>query len=203
MTILSAIRVEVLETAGLASDDPRFPDATLDRIINRALRSITAEHDWPWNDATETLTTADGTQAYSLHASWSKTKRMRYLARDLIEFQPRDGAQYFNDSGKPFGFFIESEKANFIPTPDAVYSILHVYSKYETTLTSAVAPSLPDRYMDWLVFVSLKQIATRIKDAEMYGMADREQKLWRVRANDEVRRSTGTMTIQTRNDWWI
>ncbi len=203
-TILSVIRTEVLETAGLAADDTRFPDATLDRIINRSLRSISAEEDWPWLDETETITTVADQQAYTPTTLWNKTQRMRYLTRNLIHYQSRDAAQYFSDTGKPFGYFIEDEKVHIVPTPDGVYSILHVYTEYETALSGAgTFPALPDRYIDWLVYVCLKQVATRIKDPDMYGMADREQKLWKARAKDEVRRAISTPKIQTRNDWLI
>jgi hypothetical protein len=203
-TQLQTIRTEILETAGLASDDARFPDATLTRIVNRALRQLSAEHDWPWNQATEDLTTAAGTQAYAPNAAWQKTLRLRYENRDLKEYQARDAAQYNDDTGQPVGFFIERDQIHIVPTPDGVYTIQHVYSAVETALSGDTdTPALPDRYIDWLVSIALTQVATIIRDTDLFGMSDRERRRWSTLAADEQRRSTGSLKIQARNDWQI
>lgn len=203
-TTLAEIRTEVLETAGLASDDSRFPTATLNRIINRSLRNLSAEHDWPWNQDSETISTVAGTQAYTPAASWQKTLRLRYNSRDLSEYQSRDTAQYDEDTGSPVGFFIERDLIHFVPTPNGVYAVEHVFSATETTLSAdGNTPNLPDRYIDWLVNLCLVQVATRIRDMDLYSLADRERRRWTDIAADEARRSTGTGKIQARSDWRI
>lgn len=203
-TQLTAIHTEILETAGLASDDARFPSATLTRIVNRALRSLSAEHDWPWLDATETINTVAGTTSYSPAALWQKTKRLTYDNRDLVQFQASDAAQYANDTGEPQGFYIESDLIYFVPVPDGAYAVTHSYSSMETALSGDTdTPALPDRYIDWLVFRACIIVATRIRDGELYSMSEREVKAWARRAADEQRRSTRTQMIQARNDWTI
>jgi len=203
-TTLDEIRTEVLETAGLASDDSRFPDATLTRVVNRALRALSAEADWPWNQATEDLTTAADTQAYTPDAAWQKTLRLRYENRDLLEYQSREAAQWATDTGRPAGYFIELDQIHIVPTPDGVYTIEHVFSSTETALSGdSDTPALPDRYIDWLVAICLVQVATRIRDMDLYSLADRERRRWSMLAADEQRRSTGTGKIKARRDWNI
>jgi hypothetical protein len=203
-TQLQTIRTEILETAGLASDDARFPSATLNRVVNRALRNLSAEHDWPWNQASETLTTVAAQEAYSPAAAWQKTIRLRYEGRDLVEYQPRDAAQFFNDTGSPVGFYIEEESIHLLPIPDGVYSVEHIYSAGETALSGDTdTPALPDRYIDWLVSIALVQVSQRIRDTDLYGMADRERRRWSRLAADEVRRSTANMKVKARKDWYI
>lgn len=203
-TTLDEIRTEVLETAGLASDDSRFPDATLTRVVNRALRALSAEADWPWNQATEDLTTVADTQAYTPDATWQKTLRLRYNNRDLQEYQSREAAQWASDTNRPAGYFIELDKIHIVPTPDGVYTIEHVFSSVEDALSAdGDTPNLPDRYIDWLVAICLVQVATRIRDMDLYSLADRERRRWSMLAADEQRRSTGMGKIKARRDWNI
>ena len=203
-TQLQTIRTEILETAGLASDDVRFPDATLTRIINRALRQISSEAEWPWNQTNETITTINGTIAYTPTAGWRKTIRLSYLDRDLHEYQPHDAQRYSQDTGTPQGFYIEEDEIHLVPVPDGVYSVVHIYQAIETALSGDTdTPALPDRYIDWLVFSSLVQVASTIRDTDLYSIADRERKAWRKRVYDDRRRSTGTLIPKARDDWWV
>jgi len=284
-TQLTAIHTEILETAGLASDDARLPSATLTRIVNRALRQITAEQDWPWNQVAESLSTNTGDATFdytggavedlwsltahglelrdrvrftvvgtgadeyaagvdyyvagtvtantfqlsttiggsvlagtadsvgtwtlrqygfSLTSSMSKVHRLSYGDRDLHEYQPQDAIQYANDSGTPIGFYIEDDKVILVPAPDGTYALTIVYQAYETALSGDTdTPALPDRYIDWLVFTCLVQVAAKIRDTDLYTIADRERSAWRTRVHKDQRRSTGTMIPKTRSDWWI
>lgn len=200
---LSEFRTEVLETAGLATDDARFADATLNRIVNRAARTISAYHDWPWNQDSETITTAADTVAYtSADSAWYKTIRLRYENEDLFRYQPRDAVRFVNITGEPAGYYIEEEQIHIVPTPDGAYSIEHVYYEYETEATvDSSTFDLPDRYTDWLVWEACKLVATRIRDMELFGIAERQCKDWLRRANDEVLRTNATIKVKTRSDW--
>ena len=203
-TQLQTIRTEILETAGLASDDARFPDATMNRVVNRALRNLSAEHDWPWNQGQTNLTTVSGTQTTTFPASASKIIRLEYEGRDLREYQPSEGGQFSQDSGAPFGFFIEHDKIHWTPVPDGAYTVYCAYHGYETALSGDTdTPALPDRYIDWLVSIALVQVSQRIRDTDLYGMADRERRRWSRLAADEVRRSTANMKVKARKDWYI
>lgn len=201
---LSAIRTEVYETAGVASDDPRIPTATMTRIVNRALRRVSGEYDWPWLQTTETITTAAGTQAYTPTSGYRKTLRLRYEDQDLVELQPRDAAQYHNVTGSPVGFFTEDDKVHVVPTPDGVYSLHHVYQARETALSSdSDTPLLPDEYIDWLVFTALILVAARIRDDGLYGIADRERRRAADDAMRGLRRSTQSAVPKSRIDWAV
>lgn len=201
---LQDIRTEVLETAGLASDDARFPSATLNRIINRALRQIGSEADWPWNEVTSSFGTIANQQQNNPPANWARTIRLAYENRDLTQFQSRDTIWLINDTGSPVGYYIEHDQIHMVPVPDGVYTITHVYHAYETALSGDTdEPNLPDRYIDWLIFTALVQVAARIRDSELYAIADRERRQWSKRAHDEVLRSTATLFPKSRNDWWL
>lgn len=204
-TQLQTMRTEVLETSGLATDDPRFPDATMDRIINRALRTLSAYHDWPWNQDSETITTAASTVAYSsADAAWYKTARLRYENRDLLRYQPKDAVRFVNITGSPIGYYVEEEQIHIVPTPDGAYSIEHVYYEYEDALSGDTATAdLPDRYVDWLVWESCKLVAARIRDTELYAMASQQASDWRRRAEDEVLRTKASIKVKTRSDWSV
>ena len=176
----------------------------MNRIINRALRQITSEADWPWNQASEIITTVNNTIAYSPAADWAKTIRLGYKERDLHEYQSRDAQQYSQDNGTPVGFYIEEDQIHFVPIPDGVYLVDHIYQATETALSNDNdSPALPDRYVDWLIYSALIQVATRIRDTDLYSIATAERKFWRQRAIDDLRRSTGTTIPQARSDWSI
>ncbi len=203
-TDLDGLELEILETAGLGSDDARFPSATLVRFINRALRQISSEAEWPWNQGSETISTVADTIAYTPAAAWTKTIRLSYDNRDLHEYQARDAQQFANDNGKPVGFYIEEDEIHFVPVPDGVYSVTHVYQGLETALVAgSSAPALPERYIDWLIYSAIVTVAVKMRDTDLYSIADRERKLWRQRVYDDRRRSIGTMIPKARNDWYI
>lgn len=204
MTTLAEFRTEILETAGLAADDARFPDATLNRMINRGLRSLSAEHIWPWQDSSETINTVAGTVGYTPASGWVRTKRLTYEGFDLVEMQAETATPYMEGTGAPVGYFIEEDQIHFVPEPDGVYAVAHVFERDEPELSSdGSTPLLPERYADWLVFTVLVQVATRLRDNELYQIADRERAKWYRRASDEVRRSTGALLIRARNDWTL
>tara|TARA_R110002020_G_scaffold1690_5_gene7685 strand:- start:339 stop:956 length:618 start_codon:yes stop_codon:yes gene_type:complete len=202
MTQLSDIRTEVLETAGLASDDSRFPSATLNRIINRALRSVSAEHDWPWNQVQATVNTVASTATSNLPSNTCKIIRLAIDNDDLIPLSAREGATYSQDTGQPRAYWVEQDKINWAPVPDGVYAVNAIYSKYEDALSGdSDTPNLPTRYTDWLVNTALVQVSQRIRDNDLYTMADRERRAWSRRAADEVRRVAATARPKVRNGW--
>lgn len=203
-TQLTDIRTEILETAGLASDDSRFPTATMNRIVNRALRSISAERDWPWNQRQADLTTAANTQSNAFPTALSKVLRLEIDGHNLQQVTPQEGGTYSQQTGQPQVYWIEQEKIFWGPVPDGVYTVYCTYVGYEDALSSdSDTPNLPDRYIDWLVQIALVQVAQRIRDTDLYSMADRERRAWVRRAADEVRRSTASSKVKTRDDWWI
>lgn len=201
---LSAIRTEVQETAGLASTDSRFGSATLNRMINRALRRLDAKHDWPWNYASETITTAASDADYAAPTNYNRTIRLRYNDRDLMQYAPSDTARWSSETGAPYGFYIEEEQIHIVPTPDGVYSVEHIYVAFETALSSdSDSPSLPDMYIDALVQETVIQVAQATGDTGMYQMARTESRDWERRMHDDVRRARKSPKIRTRYDWWI
>lgn len=203
-TQLTDIRTEILETAGLASDDSRFPTATMNRIVNRALRSISAERDWPWNQRQADLTTAANTQSNAFPTALSKVLRLEIDGHNLQQVTPQEGGTYSQQTGQPQVYWIEQEKIFWGPVPDGVYTVYCTYVGYEDALSSdSDTPNLPDRYIDWLVQIALVQVAQRIRDTDLYSMADRERRAWVRRAADEVRRSTASSKVKTRDDWWV
>ena len=50
---------------------------------------------------------------------------------------------------------------------------------------------------------ALVQVATRIRDMDLYALADRERRRWTEIAADEQRRSVASLKVQARSDWHI
>jgi|TARA_R110000751_G_scaffold66766_4_gene136287 hypothetical protein len=207
---LSAIKTNILDNCGLAADDPRFPTATIDRIVNRATRRVAAEHDWPWNQATSTINTVADTQTSTFPASAKKIIRLEQAGRDLISVQGREGGQHSQESGRPGAYWIEADTIYWAPVPDGVYAVHCVYHGVENPLGSVAGgandtdtPNLPDQYIDFLIAHASILIATTIRDTELFGMADQERKMWLRRMHDDVRRTSSPQKVKTRRDWWI
>lgn len=203
-TQLSVIRTEILETAGLAADDSRFPTATMNRIVNRALRALNAERDWPWNQRQANLATSAGAKTTTFPTAFSKVLRLEIDGQNLQQITPQEGGTYSQQTGQPQAYFIEDEKIYWAPVPDGVYTVYCSYMGYEDALSGdSDTPNIPDRFIDWLVQIALVQIAQRIRDTDLYSIADRERRSWARRAADEVRRSAASSKIKSRDDWWI
>lgn len=203
-TQLSEIRTEILETAGLASDDSRFPDATMNRIVNRALRAINAERDWPWNQRQTNLTTTANVQFTNFPTQLSKVLRLEIDGRNLQQVTPQEGGTYSQLTGEPHVYWVEHDKIHWGPVPDGTYTVYCAYHGYEDALSAdGDTPNLPDRYIDWLVQTALVQISQRIRDTDLYSMADRERRAWSRKAADDARRSAASSKVKSRDDWWI
>ena len=207
---LSAIKTNILDNCGLAADDPRFPTATMDRIVNRALRRVASEANWPWNEGQASVSTVADAQSVTLGAGVKQIIRAEIEGRDLVLVQPQVGGQSSQDTGRPQAYWVEHEKYHFAPVPDAVYTVYVAYHGYENPLGSVAGgtddtdtPNLPDAYIDFLIAHALILIGITIRDTELFGMADQERKMWLRRMLDDTRRSAGALQIKVRRDWWL
>ena len=207
---LSAIKTNILDNCGLAADDPRFPTATLDRIVNRALRRVASEQNWPWDEGRLAISTVADTQTVALGTAVKQIIRAEIEGRDLVLIQPQVGGQASQDTGRPQAYWVENNNYNFAPVPDAVFTVTVAYHGYENPLGSVAGgtndtdtPNLPDAYIDFLVAHASMLIGITIRDTELFAMADQERKMWLRRMVDDTRRSASTVQIKTRRDWWL
>ncbi|MEE9125355.1 MAG: hypothetical protein V3U14_12830 [candidate division NC10 bacterium] len=197
---LSAIRTEILDAAGLASDDVRFGTATLNRMINRALRSVSKEHDWPWLQSSGTITTVADQTAYTQASPWRKTIRLSYQSTSLQQIGPLEAPNYFDLTSKnPTVYYMEEQQVHLLPTPNAVFSVDHSFLTFEVALSGDTdEPALPDDYMDMLFARALMLVAIKLRDSELYNLAGEDWKLWIRRTADDVMQSKGPLKLTVR-----
>jgi hypothetical protein len=205
---LSDIRTDVREAGNYSSSDGNVSDAVMTRVINRALRRISAEFDWPWLYAEETITTVAGTTDYNLPTRWAKTAWLSEenvgLLRPATHKQSRRWIeQATRVTGRPVYYTHEgASQIRLFPAPDAVYSVDHGYYTYEAALSNDTdTPAIPDPYDDLVVWKSLEFLAIRRGEQELMQNARRMyQDQLRV-VTDNVRASKEFASIKTRQDW--
>lgn len=204
MTALSALRSSVYLRTGLETDDAFFPAATVDAFINASLQQMSTFHRWPWLEKVDTTFTATvvGQSAYTPAADWRTTRRLQIDATDLELRTPRDMAQYANNNGRPYFYYIEAEEIYLVPTPSTVKAVTHVYTATEPALSDdSDEPLLPNEYADLLVVMASRIVSLRKRDLEMYTMLTSERNDWLAHMRDDVRRSAAPSRLKARNDW--
>ncbi|MFQ5582763.1 MAG: hypothetical protein ACE5F3_09095 [Mariprofundaceae bacterium] len=125
-----------------------FSDAELNSFINvsnQKLNRTIISYDPNVFTVSSTFSTVAGTKAYTLPADFQKMVRLEsYLAsdpNDIIKLDeitfPRiegGGIWPVSENGKPSRYFIRSNQMEFIPIPDAVYTLRIYYDNAKPDL---------------------------------------------------------------------
>jgi len=199
---LTDIRDRVRNRVGISSTDALATDAIMTTLINDAIDTISLKMDWPWLEASETIATVVGTTSYTPAATWRTTQRLSISDDNLLYKNPTDIAQYSAFTGYPRFFTVELAKIVLAPTPDAVYSVTHVYTKVETDLSAdADEPAVYDWAMPLVIVGAAKLLATRLKDPSLLQMIKEEERDIEEGIKDELRRGRPFPKPRHRNDW--
>ena len=199
-TLIAAVR----RRTGLSSTDAFAADADITEILNEVNAAVATEHDWPWLETSATLTTAAGTAAYSPPAGW-----MRTVSLQIPGYAPLDGGdsrgsldQRYPTStttGQPVSYVISGDQIRLYPTPDAVYSITHVYYQSETVLDDgADNPLLPVWAQGVLMWGAAAALFRRTGQDARADEAQKQYDRWLRRLQDNTRRSTAPMRVRVR-----
>lgn len=201
---LTALLTEVYGRLGVPSGDALFTSAWVTQSINAALHEIESEEDWPWYEASETLTTAAGTQSYNLASDWLRTREVKPANDYPLE---RNGIHQleewwpFGDSGQPSCYAIEQGKIYLFPIPNGVYSLTHRYVKTEPDLASGSdTPLMPAQFhaaiAELATYVALKRSRDDARGASALAAYQR----WLSKMRKYRRRHKGPARIRTRWD---
>jgi hypothetical protein len=204
---LAALRAAFYSNIGVTTTDQYYPTATVDGYINKAIRRIGTEHDWPWNEVLTTLTTVAGTGTLSLtgQTGWYKTRILHIEPYGALELYPL--AQLLNTptsfQGIPNMYAIQADSLLVRPVPNAVYTINHVYYVIETTLTNTTdTPRLPAQYHDAIVDLAVYYGCVQNKEQSRYSpratqYLEQYQAMLKV-MRDNVRRTSATQRVRVR-----
>lgn len=206
---LSDIRTRVRERLGISTNDTALTDAVLTQLINAANRKLAMMHDWPWLvtvDSTWTATVA-GTQAYTPASDWRKTLYIVSDSDQLLQYkQPQDLVRYGANQGYPYFYYTRNGSILLTPTPDAVYTISHVYIAEVAALSldadrPEIASADAEQWaVDALIEYAALLAAQRLKDTELVMLMEREWGRTLAFLQDEIRKSRGYPTPRHRTD---
>ncbi len=201
---LQTIRANVYDRLGMVNTDNALTSSVLNNLINGALRQISMQFDWPWLTHTDTTFTATvaGTQDYTPQNLWKSTQYIITDTDNLLKAkQPADAARYSNFEGYPQFYSIEGGKIRLFPVPDAVYTVRHVFTRYESPLTGDTdEPLMPDWAIDLLVITTAHMAAGRLRDRDLQAALRPELDRLMSSIKDEVRRTRATVDPQHRRD---
>lgn len=138
--------VTAIETRiGNPSTDGFFTAAQKSDMVNEGLQVVSAECDWPWLQATATISVTQGTVAYAVPADYSHTKLLYIEDYDPMEYlgQFDIATERVQGQSQPIHFTVWDEDIVFSPEPNASYTVIHKYIKQEPAITGASSPIMP------------------------------------------------------------
>jgi hypothetical protein len=181
------------------------PTADLDSSINSGLRAMAADYDWPWLQVEGSLVTVANQSTYATSGltGWVRTLWIQDDARDLEYRQRREVTRYkLNTGPRAFIYTISADQIVLAPTPTEVRTLTHAYIRTEPPLVNGSdAIVCPDHFSDLAVLYATIEEATRLKDTALRNLLISDKNEWIGRLRDNVRRSSATVRLRSRNDW--
>lgn len=202
--------VTAVRTRGsFTTDDGILTDAIIQALVNEALRAISIERDWDWQETSETISTVAGTDAYTPAATWGKTIGLKhtdepYRFMRQVGLEESDAFLYANSGrGRPSVYTVYGGQLLIRPIPDAVYLLKHYFMKYETDLGSdGTSPLMPVQFHDAIVHLATSLAwARKGNDPKAREEADR-YRAFSTRMADDQRRTTRPKKVRPREGYW-
>jgi hypothetical protein len=107
-----------------------------------------------------------------------------------------------NTGPRAFIYSISADKIILAPTPTEVRTLTHSYIRAEPLLSSGTDAILcPDHFSDLAVLYASIEEASRLKDTELRNLLIADKNEWVGRVRDNVRRTSATVRLRSRNDW--
>lgn len=194
---------------GNPSTDGFFSDANLTQVIAEANHALGVEADWPWLEASATLTTVSGQQAYTppvaSSTSWLRTVAISrsdtssggfysLVMRSLPEIR-----ELGTETGEPTFYCVSGEQILLAPVPSAVMTYTHDYIKQEKTLAIAAdEPFLPAQFQYALVHLATSLAHMRQGDMQRSDFHMKLYQSWLTRMRDNRRRTSQFPRIRVR-----
>lgn len=200
------LREQVYVRTGFDTQDSMITAPVVNAALNDALHFIEVGHDWPWLEASETLSTTAGTNYVTPGSTWTRTKALTISDGSLLtqipmaDFDARSSAS----SGQPGEYAIFAGKIYLYPNPDAVYSINHRFIQTESDLTTDDAsPALPTSFLPALIELAASLILTRVRDEERANVARLRYQDWERVMTDNRRKYSAPTQVRVRPAGWI
>lgn len=153
---LATLRASVLARIGAPTGDSFHTTARLNEQINSALQYVSSLGDWEWLEASETLTTASGTDTYTVSANALRTIDIvdptgNPLVRkpiDELEYMPGGAAQ-----SATVRFFANYKNTVILrPVPSAIIALKHRYVTVEPVLSGdSDTPLMPAAWQNSII----------------------------------------------------
>ena len=204
---VTSMTASVRTRMGSPTTDGFFTDAMILDMLNEALMAIATEGDWPWLQATTTFTTVAGTATYdpTVATNWMKTRALTidgYDSMQLLNFK-EIREKVTSAQGTPEFYAVFNELINLRPVPNAVFTVIHDYYKYEPLLVNpGDQPILPAQFRMAIVEYAVYLAHMRQSDTSRYSnsaaAALSSYKDWLMRMADHRRRTTGGVRIRVR-----
>lgn len=207
MSTAAQLTVKVRQRCGVSSTDGAATDTIVFGMLNAAVKRVALMHDWPWLEASESISVTAGTNEYTPGATWRTTLRMyRDGYPDLEYRQPRDMQGFISDgqTGPPLMYTVERGKIVLAPIPDTSYTLTHVFIRTETEIDDAAdTPLVPTWAEDLVVAVAAHMLAASMRDQGLMKMLEAEARDMLAALRDEVRRSRAFPKPKRRKDVWL
>lgn len=197
-TMRDAIRVRL----GVPENETFYFSENLDDLINESLQTISAEYDWPWLQASETINTVYGIRFYApLDPNWATTKALSIQGYDAMVFLDLQEIRNWPDDtfDVPMFYTIYTEQLYLAPTPSAVYALRHDYIKGEPLLRDNTdTPIMPALYHYSILSFACHLAHLRSGDLPRASAALQEYNAWLKRMESHRMKSTSSVKIRVR-----
>jgi hypothetical protein len=201
---LSDIRTNVRYAAGVDTTDAMATDATLNYLINAAIREVNNLRDWDWAKASEVITTVVDQKAYARAATCKKTTRLEDVVdgNGMRSITPAGASRYNDNAGQSAFYFVEAGKINLLPIPDSIRTYNHYFISTETALSAdGDEPLVPDHAIDLVIIKAAIQVAARTDNTSQYRLLVPQERSREAALQDEARSSKASPQINSRRDW--
>lgn len=183
------------------TDDQRLTDAEILLCINDGMASLSEERDWPWLEATTTISLVAGTTSYPLPSNATRLHLLSVGGHELDFVQYRDLLRYHNVQGAPVRYSVVGGNVIVSPEPVAAETLDVYYQRSENVLVSGSDTVLcPDRYASIATTYAALYAAIRVRDQNLIASLSKLQKDELTRTYDAVNRASVAPRILTRFD---
>lgn len=201
------LRESVYDRLGVPQTDATNTTAVVDRLVNAALHQIEVMHEWPWLQASTTISATSGTGSYPVPTDWLRT---RYLQIDqdapLEGYEIGELIKRWPDSttrGRPEEYAIDGDAVLLRAIPDTSYTVTHYYIKREPDLTADdQSPLMPASFHDAIAEKAAEISFRRSGQTDRASVCHAAFGEWEQRMQDDRRRRSGTARIKVRPGAW-
>lgn len=211
---LATARDAVYLRTGYSSSDGQLTPERINTCLRSALNFLSAERDWDWLQASETLTTTAGV-AYVTplagsddNVTWTRTTNVTGPTNNNIEqvpwqdYRTRPTSQTGGDL--PAVFSVRQGRIYLWPTPNSALAIIHDFIQGENPLTSDQDyPLLPDQFGDAWVEKAVELAYRRVNDLQKAEEARQKYADWMRVLVDNRRRWAGPRRVFIRPGAWM